>query len=54
MYTKFGFTYLSFEGKIQKAKFIRLIQNDVRLKATVTATKNKVSQEKYIIFGNNI
>ena len=54
MYTKFGFTYLSFEGKIKKAKFISLIQNDVRLKETVTATKNKVSQEKYIIFGNNI
>lgn len=53
MYTKFGFTELSFKGKIKKAKFISLIQNDMRLKATITATKI-VSQEKCIIFGNKI
>lgn len=47
MYTKFVFTDLSFEGKIKKAKFISLIQNDMRLKATITATKNSFSGEMY-------
>lgn len=54
MYTKFEFTDLSFKGKIKKAKFIHLIHNDMRLKAIITATKNKVFQEKCIILGNNI
>ena len=35
------------KGKSKKAKFISLIQNDMRLKATITATKNSFSGEMY-------
>ena len=41
-------------SKIKKAKFFHVIHNDMRLKAIITATQNKVFQEKCIILGNNI